>query len=120
MTVSFGGTPFRVKNDEGRLPAPKSSDGFKRYDATLIVASTANYNALFALRSVVTLGPAMGMMDGGFIVVEKGGGMGTLTIPTPAGEVSYDAVLVDWDPQFHYDNEAAYLVDAGFILGDEQ
>jgi hypothetical protein len=82
MAVLFGTVSFDVMATDGTLPfVVTDEDGLEWYTATIKVGSQSDYNDLLLLRSKITPVPAMGLLGGGTIVVEKGAGVRDLTIP---------------------------------------
>lgn len=82
-----------VPDDDGYLPYPVPDEhGLLVYTASVILSDQAEYLALLAYHSTVTVLPALG--GGGLLVVERGSGRRQLTIPlSGGGETTYYGVL---------------------------
>lgn len=118
MAVGFGTVTFAVLASDGTLPAPAMDErGWLRYDATILLAAGLLVDDLRDLASTITIKPALGMRNGGLVVVEAGVGTRTLTIPTPAGgEQGYTAILTGVQPVANLLRDDAWQVDASWLL----
>lgn len=118
MAVGFGTVTFGVLTDDGTLPAVESGDsGFQTWSATLQLASSANVDSLRAYLSIVTMKPALGMVNGGSAVIEAGAGVRSLTIPESSGnEREFDAILTALSARTRVNTDANWSVDATFQI----
>lgn len=117
MATGFGLASFSVYTD-GELPAPERGDGgVLSYTATVKLESSAQVDQLSSYFSVVTLRPALGLMNQGTIIIEAGAGVRSLTIPEANGtERVFDAVLTEFSASTKALTDAAWSVDATWIL----
>lgn len=118
--VGFNYLPFKVLSDEGWLPMPVPDDrGWLRYSARIDAAITV-IDTLVSYQSVVTELPAIGIRNGGLVIVEAGTGAATLTIPRPVGgEASYSAVLTSIEPLARMLGESHAQADVSFVIIEE-
>lgn len=119
MATGFSGdVTFSVVPDgDARLPQPvfSTSDESRTYDATILLASYAEYDALESYLSGYTLLPAMG--GGGLVVVTRGRGTRTLVIPLGGGiERAYRALLVAATPRARMLADSYVVADVSFLI----
>jgi hypothetical protein len=110
MAVSFDSIAFSVYPDgDGYLPlpaGPENANEPRTYTATARLQSGTDVSNLRAKRSIVTIQPAMGFVEGGTVVVEAGIGARSLTYPTAeAAELTEDAILTSIVPVGHLTND---------------
>lgn len=119
MAVGFNAVAFAVYPDsDGFLPAPVSGEGNNpgTYQATIRLTSAADLVSLAALKSVVTIVPAIGFVSGGTLVVEAGPGAKTLIYPKEdGGETTVSAILTDIAPVAHM-SQVEFRADATFLV----
>ena len=117
MAVGFNAVPFDVRvDDAASLPYPiQDDDGIETYTASLIVASKTNVDALKALKSTVTILPALA--GGGLVVVEHGAGAKTLIFPRYSGvEQTETAILTAISARMHAVLSDHWSVDATRVI----
>jgi hypothetical protein len=92
---SFGATDFLVVGNGGQFGTiERDSDGFRRFRATIRLASLGDRNALAGMVSIVTPLRLYGRL-GGNLHLEGGSGAATLVVPAATGSTtSSSAVLV--------------------------
>lgn len=117
MATGFSTITFGVITD-GTLPVPMrdGSTGFFHYSATIKLASRADVLALQNLLSIITELPAIGALDIGTIVIEKGAGVRTLTYPEGTFEHSVDAILTSVSPIARSHVDGPYMVDCTWMI----
>ena len=100
MAVSFGTVAFSVYTDDGSLPVPTADErGWLWYNATIQVADADKMFDLQAYLSTITVKPAMGMRNGGTVVIEAGAGERDITYPSSAGDdIDGSAILTAMAP----------------------
>lgn len=119
MAVGFGTVLFSVYSPDGTLPAPVPDErGWKRYAASIQVGSNADVETLDGLVSTITEKPAIGMRNGGTVIVEGGSaGARTLTFPTPnGGERVFTAILTSIQPVANLLHADQWQVEATWLL----
>jgi hypothetical protein len=116
MAVGFGTVAFDVMTD-GSVPLPSREDGTGvfYYSATVKCATRADMLALQGLFSVATVLPAIGSLDLGTVVVEKGVGVRTLTYPDGAAEYTTDAILLSAVPVGRAFTAGPYLLTCRWV-----
>jgi hypothetical protein len=92
---SYAGISFSVYGEDGRYPAvERQDDGPPAYTATIRLASRAEYDALSALRTVVTWQPVLYTNTFNGTNHNGGPGLASLVVPSKAGTLTtYQAVL---------------------------
>lgn len=121
MAIGFGTIFFSVYSSEGLLPSPVMDErGWLTYSAQIQVGSAADVASLRNLASTLTIKPALGMRNGGTVIVEAGGGVKTLTIPLPeVAEKAYNAILTSLQPTANLLHSDQWQVEAAWLLISE-
>jgi len=119
MAVGFStDVTFSVVPDDGArlpFPAPTTDSDAKTYDASILLGSQADYDLLEAYVSGFDILPAMG--GGGLVVVKRGRGVRTLTIPLANGaERAYRALLVSLSPRVRMFSDDHFAADASWLV----
>ena len=117
MATGFSTITFGIISD-GTLPVPTRDDstGLFHYTATIKVDSRADVLALQNLFSIITELPAIGALDIGTIVVEKGAGVRTLTYPEGTFEYEIDGILVSFMPLARSHIDGPYIIECVWML----
>lgn len=120
MAVGFGIVAFSVYTD-GELPQPEAGEGgVLTWSASLKIASSANMESLRNYLTIVTVRPALGLVNQGMALIEAGPGIRSLTIPEGNGATrQYDAVLTSFAARSRLLTDEAWTVDASFLLLEE-
>lgn len=118
MATTYNSIAYRVTTDDAQLPGPTPGDGgILSYTASITLGSAADVASIAALLSIVTVKPALGMVNGGTIVVEAGPGSKTLVLPTSAGsERTFAAILTDFQSAPYVTTDATWRCDATWML----
>lgn len=119
MAVGFSGdVTFKVIPDGSArlpMPVPATDSDAKTWDASILLANTAEYDALESYISGFDILPAMG--GGGLVTVTRGRGSRTLTIPLSEDvERSYRAILVTCTPHVRMLFDSYFAAEVSFLI----
>lgn len=117
MATGFDTVTFGITTD-GTLPSPTRDDstGLFHYTATIKVNSRADMLALQNMMSIITELPAIGALDIGTIVIEKGVGVRTLTYPEGTFEYEVDAILTSFSPLARSHVNGPYIIECQWMI----
>ena len=120
MSVGFADLHFSVYTADGVLPLPSYEEGtgVLSYSAEIRFYDRPTMLAVQALFSVVTVKPALGILNAGTVIIEKGAGKRSLIYPDAGNEYTVDAILVGWVPLGLSFTDRAYRVAARWIVLD--
>lgn len=112
MATRYSTIEFGIMTD-GTLPVPTQDDetSFYHYSATIKLDSRADMLAMQNLKSKITELPAIGAMDIGTVVVEKGPGIRTLVYQEGDTEYEISAILISVAPTSQMISPGMYMLD---------
>lgn len=118
--VGFDSVPFYVLTSDSTLPLPAREDGsgVYYYAPRVLSRSREDYIALQDLFSPTTVNPALGPLDTGVAVVERGVGVRTLVYPDGSDEITVDAILVSILPQGRSLDQIGYVSQLRFFIAE--